>query len=79
VQKSKENFVELPTAIPDDFDFRSILLWLSLGCIAVFVALRILKCLLTKSERQSEDYRLSRQHHEALSIVEDTKNTIDMK
>lgn len=79
LQKSKESFVVQPTTTADDFDYRSILLWLSVGCVAVFLALRILKCLLKKSERQSEEYRLSRQHHEALSIDEDVKSTIDMK
>lgn len=77
LQKSKDKFAVQPTTTSDDFDYRSILLCLSLGCIVVFLALRILKCLLTKSERQSEEYRLSRQH-EALSIDEGTKS-IDIK
>lgn len=80
LQKSKNNFVvQSTTTTSDDFDYRSILLWLSLGCLTVFIALRILRCLLTKSERQSEEYRLSRHHHEALSIDEDVKSTVDIK
>lgn len=51
----------LMTSNVDDYDYRSILLWLSCGCLVVFIALRLLKCLMTKSEKQSESYRMSRQ------------------
>jgi len=59
------------TADDDDYDYRSILLWLSCGCFGVFIALRLLKCLLNKSERQSEQYRISRQ--QAHSVDDDLK------
>lgn len=55
-----------------DFDYRSALLWFSCGCLGVFVALRLLKCLLKKSERRSEQYRLSRL--QAYSIDDELKS-----
>lgn len=45
----------------DDFNYRSALLWLSMGFIIVFGAMRTLQCLLRKSERQSEEWRLNQQ------------------
>ena len=70
MQKSKGNYSVHPT---DDFDYRSIVLWLSLGCVGVFVSLQMLRCLLKKSEKKSEEYRLSQHNHEALSTIDDTK------
>ena len=67
IQKSKGNYSIHPA---DDFDYRSIVLWLSLGCVGVFVSLQSLRCLLKKSEKSSEEYRLSRHNHEA---IDDTK------
>lgn len=43
----------------DEFNYRSALLWLSMGFIIVFGAMKILHCLLRKSEQQSEEWRLN--------------------
>lgn len=74
LQQDTENIAVMQTS--DDFDYKSILLWLSCGCLAVFIALRFLKCLMRKSERRSENYRLSRQ--QAFSINEDLKSSMDI-
>jgi hypothetical protein len=59
----------------DEFNLRSILLWLAVGCLGVFASLQILKCLLKKSERQSEQYRLSRRVE--FSMNDDLKSTVE--
>lgn len=74
LQQDTENIAVMQTS--DDFDYKSILLWLSCGCLAVFIALRFLKCLMRKSEQRSENYRLSRQ--QAFSINEDLKSSMDI-
>lgn len=66
----------------DDFNYRSILLWLSFGCLGVFAALRLLKCFLNKSEKESEEYRRSLQQqpvstHEEFKSLYDEKSQIE--
>lgn len=64
-QDSESVSVSQPTL--DDFDYRSILLWFSCGCLGVLVSLRILKYFLNKSETQMEKYRQQPQSiHEEL-------------
>lgn len=67
----------MPSTTIDNFEFKSILLWLLGGCLGVFAALRLLKCLLKKSEQQSEQYRLSRRVE--FSINEELKSSIEEK
>lgn len=45
----------------DNYDYRSALLWLSFGCVVVLFSLRTLKCMLKKSEKQSEKYHEAQQ------------------
>ena len=75
LQSNSQNAFVTSTA-HDDFDYRSILLWLSLGCLGVFIGLRFLKCFLNKSEKESEVYRIS--HHEHQSIDDDLKSSHDI-
>lgn len=60
-----------------DFDYRSALLWSSCGFLGVFIALHLLKCLLNKSERRSEVYRLSRL--QAYSVDDEIKSSCYLK
>lgn len=43
----------------NSFDYKSILLWLTVAIFVVFGAVKILKMLLTRSERRSEEWRQS--------------------
>lgn len=47
----------------DNYDYRSSLLWLSIGCVVVLVSLRTLKCMLKKSEKHSDEYQQTQQQN----------------
>jgi hypothetical protein len=48
--------------IPSDgFDYKAILLWLTIGVVVVFGAATSMKSLLKKSEKKSEDLRIEQQ------------------
>lgn len=76
VRQLDTSVVYVASAPPDEYDYRSILLWLSLGCLGVFAALRLLRRFLNNSEKKSEMYRISQYQQQS---VEELKSIDDMK
>lgn len=56
-QSSKGLAGFLQNVTDDGFDYKSILLWLFVGVFVVFGAVKVLKMLLNKSEKKSEEWR----------------------
>jgi hypothetical protein len=62
VQLSTEEFCKLPPTAWNNFDYRSLLLWILCPGIAVYTVFRVMRYLLKRNKRANNTYVVAQQH-----------------